>query len=288
MKKPYLHSNYKGKVMKRILFSTLILASALAGTAQVNNYSVGDVVDDFTITDVDGNVHNLYAYADAGKYIILDFFFDTCPPCQATAPFFNELHDTYGCNSGDLICLTINNGTDNDAMVIAYEQAYGGSFNHAPAISADGGGGEVNANFGINAFPTYCMVGPNRTLVNADIWPVSDMNTFVSAFPAGSGISPMACSVNVAEPTVAISTPMNVFPNPANGNTNITYSLANDARVRISIVNLVGEEVMVVTEARQSAGEQRFVANLSQLSKGVYMVRFQQDNKTTTQRLIVQ
>lgn len=274
--------------MKQVLLSTLFAAGALIGTAQVTNYSVGQVVDDFTITDVDGVVHNLYDYAEAGKYIMLDFFFDTCPPCQATAPFFNELYDTYGCNGGDLICLTVNNGTDTDAMVIAYEQTYGGSFNHSPAISADGGGGEVTSNFGVGAFPTYCLVGPDKTLVNADIWPVADMGTFVSAFPAGSGISPMACSVNVAEAAVAVNTPMNVFPNPASGNTNITYSLANDARVRISIVNLVGAEVMVVTEANQSAGEQRFVANLSQLSKGVYMVRFQLDNKTTTQRLIVQ
>ncbi len=107
--------------MKKITSLLMLLAVTFVGQAQVNNYNVGDVVDDFTVTDVFGVEHNLYEYAAAGKYIYLDFFFDTCGPCQVTTPIFNEFYDKYGCNAGDLIMISINNGTDTDEEVIAFE-----------------------------------------------------------------------------------------------------------------------------------------------------------------------
>ena len=60
------------------------------------------------VTDVYGVQHNLYEYADDGKYIYLDFFFDTCGVCQQTIPIFNEFFDKYGCNQGDLIMISMN------------------------------------------------------------------------------------------------------------------------------------------------------------------------------------
>ena len=63
--------------MKKITALFLILLFSIVTLAQTNNYNVGDVVDDFTVTDVYGIEHNLYEYADAGKHIYLDFFYDT-------------------------------------------------------------------------------------------------------------------------------------------------------------------------------------------------------------------
>ncbi|MFY8136841.1 MAG: TlpA family protein disulfide reductase, partial [Flavobacteriales bacterium] len=163
--------------MKKILLSFGIIAS-LGASAQVNNFTVGEVIPDFTITDVDGVEHSLYEYCDNGQYVMLDFFFDTCPPCIQTTPIFNELHETYGCNGGDLVCLSVNNGTDSDAEVLAFEENYGGTYSHSPAISADGGSTAVDDLFGISAYPTYCLIGPDRTLVNADIWPISSLASF--------------------------------------------------------------------------------------------------------------
>ncbi|WP_262913937.1 hypothetical protein [Aequorivita vitellina] len=43
--------------MKKI--TLILLCVGFAVNAQVNNYNVGDVVDDFTVTDIDGVEHNL-------------------------------------------------------------------------------------------------------------------------------------------------------------------------------------------------------------------------------------
>ena len=32
---------------------------------------------DFTATDVHGTTHNLFTYLDAGKYVLIDFFYTT-------------------------------------------------------------------------------------------------------------------------------------------------------------------------------------------------------------------
>ena len=97
--------------MKKITLILCMLTYVV--NAQVNNYNVGDVVDDFTVTDVEGVEHNLYSILAEGKYVYLDFFFDTCVPCQTTTPIFNEFFDKYGCNEGDVFCISINNGSDN-------------------------------------------------------------------------------------------------------------------------------------------------------------------------------
>ena len=59
--------------MKKITSLLMLLLTTLI-FAQTTNYNVGDIVDDFTVTDVYGIEHNLYEYADAGKHIYLDFF----------------------------------------------------------------------------------------------------------------------------------------------------------------------------------------------------------------------
>lgn len=129
--------------------------------AQITNYAVGADVADFTITDVHGNTHTLSTYTNAGKWVILDFFFVACGPCQQTVPFFSELHEKYGCNEGDLICISVDFG-DDDAAVLGFESTYSEStgFNAAPAASGtEGGANAVVSAFGPSAYPTYCMIG---------------------------------------------------------------------------------------------------------------------------------
>src|SRR5690606_2909390 len=143
--------------MKKPLLTLLAsVAITISGTAQIQNYTVGQTITDFTVTDTYGTVHNLYTYTAQGKWVILDFFFDTCPPCQSTSPIFSELHEKYGCNGGDIICIAMNNGSDNDAEVIAYENNYGGTSVHPPAISSQGGAGAVDTDLNPAAYPTYC------------------------------------------------------------------------------------------------------------------------------------
>jgi cytochrome oxidase Cu insertion factor (SCO1/SenC/PrrC family) len=200
--------------MKNLFLTFALLTLPILANAQATNYSVGDVVDDFTVVDTEGVEHNLYSITASGKYVFLDFFFVNCGPCQTWQATYNQLHDKYGCNEGEVYCLSINNGFDNNAQVIQYEETYGGPYNHAPAVSNEGGGEAVDANFGISAYPTFCLINPDNVIINTDIWPLTGIETFEAAFPADFNPEPMQCNVlSIVEQN---EMDIAIYPNPVN------------------------------------------------------------------------
>jgi thiol-disulfide isomerase/thioredoxin len=263
--------------MKKIIFIVSLFTSVMS--AQVTGYNLGDAVDDFTVTDVEGIEHNLYAYLSEGKYVYLDFFFDTCGPCQATTPIFNEFYDKYGCNVGDVVAISINNGSDSDAEVIAFENNFGGPFNHAPAVSADGGAGAVDDDFGISAYPTYCLIAPNTTLIESDIWPLSSVGDFEVTFPTGFDPPALSCSLGVAD--------------AINADNFILYPTVSSGKA-INIV--LNEQVDTVIYVYDVAGRKVFYNNYSEkdiqfslnVASGFYFVNIGFNNSVLTKTIIIE
>ena len=56
--------------MKKNTLLVLMLLFTISSFGQASNYNIGDIVDDFTVTDVYGVEHNLYEYADAENIFI--------------------------------------------------------------------------------------------------------------------------------------------------------------------------------------------------------------------------
>jgi len=264
--------------MKYIYLLLLITFSLNITYGQVQNYNVGDVVDDFTLTDIEGNTHNLYEYTAAGKYVYLDFFFTTCGPCQSTAPIYNEFFDKYGCGAGDVMCISVNRGTDNDAQVEEYDNTHGGSFNHAPIISSDGGAQDVRINFGITAYPTICLINPENQIIKLDIWPVSGVETFENTFPAEFDPTPIPCTLGINE--ITSEGDFSIFPNPSTGGI-ITISLQATSSANVSISNILGKEVF------QSYLDNQNNSIQPNLAPGSYFVQVNTDKGTNVKKLIV-
>ena len=176
--------------MKKIIL-ILLIALGLQTHAQT---SLTTAVD-FTVTDVHGETYNLFSILDDGKYVIVDFFFTTCPPCVASVPVLNQAYTDYGCNTGEVVFLSMDAG-DTDAQVLQYENDYGGLL---PSISGVNGGGDaVNSIYGIGAYPTVILIAPNRTILEQDIYPVTNITT---ALP-NNGLNMASCDTGV---TVAIT-----------------------------------------------------------------------------------
>jgi len=265
--------------MKKITSLLLFIAISFVANTQVTGYAVGEVVDDFTVTDIHGNVHNLYDITASGKHVYLDFFFDTCGPCQTTTPIFNEFHDKYGCNEGEIYCISMNNGSDSDAEVEAFENTYGGPFNHAPAISADGGAAYVDADFGIGAYPTYCLIGPDNKLLVGDIWPLSGVETFEDAFPVGFDPAPMECFLGTLD--VINTSDFILYPTVSNGN-NINLRLSNQINsVTVVVYDVLGK-VVLTNEYNSSS----IVLNLN-VNSGNYFVKTITESGSTVKKLII-
>lgn len=272
---------------KALLILACCFGIGFTAQAQVLNFSVGDVCPDFTVTDVHGNTHSLYSITSQGKYVMLDFFFTTCPPCQQTVPYFSELHEKYGCNDGDLFCLAIDNG-DNDAQVLTYENTYGGSFSHAPAASGtQGGGNAVVTTVGIAAYPTYTLIGPDNKFINTDIWPIASVSDFESAFPSGSNITPQACtSVSVEE---AVEAPtMQIYPNPAQLATRVAIQFVETGNASLELYDLTGKKLISRNLGNVNASQEEVELALDDLQNGFYLVEVKQNGRVlATQKLNV-
>lgn len=81
----------------------------------------------------------------------------------------------------------------------------------------------------------------------------------------------------------------NVYPNPAtsNGSAVLGFSLKNNADVKITIVNLVGQEVKTIVSSKYVAGQHEVVFNLDGMQTGVYFVNMVVDGASQTKKLTI-
>jgi len=280
----YFRTNKQQLIMTKALLLSFIATAPLMLTAQTDNYANGSTVADFTVTDTHGQVHNLNAYAAAGKYVLLDFFFYDCPPCQANAPYYSELYETYGCNGGNLICIEVNNGTDTDARSEAFSEDFATGYAHPPVVGQVDGDALTNT-FGVSAFPTFALISPAKIMLNRDIYPISSMNTFVNAFPANSGINVQSCAVGIDEQDQVRFD--EIYPVPSNGTFNLKIASRSNAKLTVRVLNTLGQTVH--TELLSgSFGNSVRPLDLTSLSDGQYVLQLNAGaNIMDMQRIVI-
>ena len=142
-----------------VLFFVLSLFPFLMCSGQLPS---GSTAPNFIVTDVDGEVHNLYEILDSGKSVLLDLFAVWCGPCWTFAEMgvFEDFNETYG----------------NSIVAIAVE-----ADPSTPADFLDGGGNSIGdwteligyslANddligddYQLSFYPTIYLICPDRTV----------------------------------------------------------------------------------------------------------------------------
>ncbi|MBP9882758.1 MAG: T9SS type A sorting domain-containing protein, partial [Chitinophagales bacterium] len=79
---------------------------------------------------------------------------------------------------------------------------------------------------------------------------------------------------------------LNVWPNPATDNLNITVSNGSDGSVKVQLLDVFGREIML-NELNGSRYEQTITWNMNDLSNGVYIVRVLNGNNRIEQKVMV-
>ena len=65
------------------------------------------------------------------------------------------------------------------------------------------------------------------------------------------------------------------FPNPFNPSTKISYKIKKEGNVSLTVFNLVGQEISVLVNEKQSAGNYEVEFDASELTSGVYLYKLQ-------------
>lgn len=85
---------------------------------------------------------------------------------------------------------------------------------------------------------------------------------------------------------------MQNYPNPFNPETTIHYKIPKTSHVRMSIYNILGQELKVLVNEKQMSGEKSVIWNGrdnsgKEVSSGVYIYRFQTENHTYSRKMVL-
>lgn len=258
---------------KNLLALSLALLVTFTSSSQVSITTAPD----FTVTDTEGHSHNLYTILNSGKYVCVDFFFTTCPPCISTVPFFKQSYTNFGCNTEDIFFISIDNG-DSNAEVIAFENDYVGGNSGYPTVSGDDGGGNaVNVAYNPAAYPTYILIAPNKQIIETDMWPIDNAASFTTFF-ATHNLAPKSCAItgiNNAQETIENVT---IYPNPVLNNVHIK---TNENLKSVKVFDVLGNLLLNETI---SSGNQ-YEINMSSFQTGVYFVEINSEKGAVIKKI---
>lgn len=77
------------------------------------------------------------------------------------------------------------------------------------------------------------------------------------------------------------------YPNPFNPNTKIRFSINSESKVRLSVFNSLGELITELLDNKIAAGNHEVVFNATGLPSGIYIYKFEADNKFTASKKMV-
>ncbi|MBI5728051.1 MAG: T9SS type A sorting domain-containing protein, partial [Ignavibacteriales bacterium] len=116
----------------------------------------------------------------------------------------------------------------------------------------------------------------NGKLLNASLhegYPVQVENSAINLINIKAGLVPVAFDM------------LQNYPNPFNPGTTIRYSLSEKGRVKLRILNQLGEEVAILIDKEENAGMHEFYWDASHLASGVYFMQMQTGSKTLIKKM---
>jgi hypothetical protein len=94
-------------------------------------------------------------------------------------------------------------------------------------------------------------------------------------------------TTGVAENALNSSSSSYLFPNPTKNNATLNINLEKTAKVKIEVMNAVGQ-VVKASSVDGQMGENKINIELSGLANGIYLVKVNVDNATSTKKLIIE
>ncbi len=231
--------------MKKLFTFMLALAISFGLKAQCN---ITQAVD-FTATDCHGTEVHLFDILDSGQYVLIDFFFTTCGPCQQATPKVVESYYLMGCNMYDVFYMEIS-PSDADGACQNWATNYGVEY---PTIGTTGGGITICNNYQIAAYPTLILIAPDRSIVIQDLWPINNAQDVISALEA-HGLQQHDCNAVTYDPQVAITiddaaeTSITATFTPNADCASYYYLCATELEI-MGWVAVLGEDLVAIMEA---------------------------------------
>jgi hypothetical protein len=149
--------------------------------------------------------------------------------------------------------------------------------------SWDRGYGIVIDNFG-NAYlagETFSTDFPTQNPFQTYQGPTSHSDAFIAKFDLTTGINDNGPNLPNLEQL------SQNYPNPFNAQTQINYAIPKAGHVSLSVFNLLGQEVAILFDGIQNAGEYSIVWNAADMPSGIYFARLEAQEKSNNIKMIL-
>ena len=251
--------------MKKIILSLLsIFISA--------HLTFSQTAVNFTVNDCNGNSTDLFSLLDSGKIVVMTWVM----PCGACIGVALDAYTT--CKSY---------ATSNPGKIVFYLiDDYGNT--SCNTLTDWASTNEVGAD--------ACF--SNTAISMSDYGSTSMQKTVVLGGSSHSVYYTVNGSINTTSMEDAINTALstssiheknmgdfklNVFPNPATGELSISYSLLKSDKVKIEVVNMLGEKITNVENQNETIGQHQLYFDLTGLKAGIYFLQI--NTRSTTQQV---
>lgn len=271
--------------MKKNILSCLLAIAISCGTGYATPLTVGTIVDDVTLIDINGNSTSLYAYLDQGYTVLIDLSATWCGPCWAfkQAHTLQNIYDHFG-PEGTLeakkimpIFIEADPRTNTDDLFGNTTASRGDWVTGSSYPIIDAPSWELGQHFltpgstQIN-FPTFLLICPDRKV----IWSNDGLTGVSEEIIIEQMNTCSATSVGQMEKDHSFD----IYPNPATSSVTITRNQPlHDGKIRL--INLFGK---VLTEQAWS-NNNAFSMDLSGQAAGLYIIEIQEGNQTFRTKL---
>ena len=150
-----------------------------------DNYELGDVMYDFTLTDINGVDYRLSELLKTKDMVMLNFWYRDCSNCGYEFPYINTVYDAY---KDDIEILAINDfPSDTEEMVKGYSEYLNVDLK-MPLFKVGNGEDDLAlSRFGSNGYPTSVVIDRYGVVVMIEIGAVLGESKWKNIFDNFTG-----------------------------------------------------------------------------------------------------
>lgn len=221
---------------------------------------VGDVFPDFTVTDIEGNVHTLQDYLDDGKTVMIEVFATWCGTCLNTLPAVESVYESFGPDGDNSLVLFSFENDANTSDEAAYAALHGIT---NPVIA--------NGLVQIESWNTFFQ--PNFFVVCSD---GSFDHYFSGVFGSNSILVDMVEACNTSATGIFENEPilnLTLFSNPVEDR--LEFEVNTDLFIEFNIIDISGKTLI---EGRSEFNKNSI--DVSNLESGIYFLQVEGGRKS--------